>query len=120
MNREVEKFWQRNNTPIRLMMQKAWKHGVKPKQVEAAAHIVYEEVQELIENVPEIKLGLNGKHLEKIILLRNHLKPNVLGWRVFQVAKFVKLHEETGEPVIEKKNIWQKIKSFNWRIDPWQ
>jgi len=56
------------------------------------------------------------------------LKPNILGWRVFEVAKSVKAYKyitalqriEQLEKELQKKSIWSRIKSFKWEIDPWQ
>jgi len=71
--REIYEFWARNKTPVGLMVQRARQHGVSEQQVEAAARIVFEEVKDIIENVPEIKLYMNGKELERVILFRNML-----------------------------------------------
>ena len=147
MNQEIIDFWQRNNTPIGLMVQNAPKHGVTAKQVERAAQIVYEEAQEIIENVPELKpyMGFytfNGKKRERTLvtsksyektwLFRNQLKKNMLGWRVFIVAKSVKAKAYDSELVtarkqirvledkLEKKGLWYRLKNMNWRIPPWQ
>ena len=132
MNQEIIEFWQRNNTPIGLMVQNAPKHGVTAEQVELAAALVYREVQEIVENVPEIKPGMNGKEYEKVILLRNQLKKNMLGWRVFIVAKSIKAHSYDGELAkskkrieilekkLEKKGFWYRLKTINWEIPQWQ
>ena len=120
MRKEIIEFWRQNKTPIGLMRQKARNHNVKPQQVEIAAQIVFEEVKEIIENVPEISWHMNGSQLERIILLQNHLRPNVLGWRVFTVAKFVEIDEKTGEIPEPKKGLINWIKSWKWELDPWQ
>lgn len=132
MNEEIIRFWQRNNTPVSLMAQKAPVHDLVRQQVEVAARIVYEEVQEIIENVSEIRPYMNGNELERIILFRNLLKPNILGWRVFEVGKCVQAHKHDSEIIklqtkvakLEKlsksERFFNWLKSFNWELDPWQ
>jgi hypothetical protein len=136
MDAEIIEFWQRNKTPIGLMVQSSRPYGITPQQVERAAQIVYEEVQEIIYNVPEIYPYTNGTEYARIILLRNHLKPNRLGWRVHDVAKRVKATDYDSELMrskkrireledkIEKKSIRHRfrqwLKNINWEIPEWQ
>jgi len=136
MNLEIIEFWQRNKTPIGLMVQSAKRDGITPQQVERAAQIVYEEVQEIIYNVPELYIYTNGNDYKRIILLRNHLKPNRLGWRVHEVAKSVRASDYDSELAQSKKRIKQleeKIekkafiyrfkqwfKTIKWELDEWQ
>lgn len=120
MDKEVFKFWQRNNTPVSLMVHRAPSHDLVRAQVEIGAVRAFEEAQELIENLPEIKLWMNGKELERIILLRNQLKPNMLGWRVFTLAKYVQVDEkEQAILPTRRERFITWIKSFNWRLEPW-
>ena len=136
MNQEIIEFWQRNKTPIGLMVQNAGAHGVTAQQVERAAQIVYEESQEIIFNVPEIYVHTNGNELAKIILFRNMLKRNRLGWRVFIVAKCIKATAYDSELAQSKRKVEelktrieksslsyrfkQWFKTIKWELDEWQ
>ena len=132
ISKELIEFWQRNNTPIGLMVQKGRSHGVKRQQVERAAQLVYEEAQEIVENVPEIKPWTNGAEYARVILFRNQLKRNMLGWRVYMVAKSVlaatydselsksKNKIEKLEERLVKRTLWHRIKLIDWRIPSWQ
>jgi len=136
MNQEIIEFWQRNKTPIGLMVQNARLHGVTPQQVERAAQIVYEEAQEIIFNGPESYIHTNGNDVARIVLFRNMLKPNRLGWRVFIVAKSLRAAEydtelaqskrkvKELETKIEKKKLSyrfkQWFKTIKWELDEWQ
>jgi hypothetical protein len=124
MSQEIKDFWVRNNTPIGVMRLRAPKRLVKPHQVEIAARIVYEEVQDIIYNVPEIKVLTSDRQLERIILLRNQLKPAMLGKSVFRVAPFVGAKEEDTEKAIAQtrvKELEARLEAGRWhqRIARW-
>lgn len=132
MKKDVVEFWRRNKTPIGLMVQRGRGNGLKAQQIERAALIVFEEVEDIVANLSEIKPYMNGRHLEKVILLRNQLKPNMLGWRVFIIAKHIKASQydteltqskakvKKLEKALEKKGFFSWLKSLNWEFDPWQ
>jgi hypothetical protein len=77
------------------------------------SRIVYEEVQDIIYNVPEIKVLTSDRQLERIILLRNQLKPAMLGKSVFRVAPFVGAKEEDTEKAIAQT----KVKELEARLE---
>ncbi len=136
MDREILDFWKDRNLPVGLMVQKVGKWGVTRAQVERAAELVFEEAWEIVENVPEIYPYTTDDEYRHIILFRNMLKPNHLGWRVNVVSKSISAKDYEDELTRSKKYVveleesiekgtlryrlgkwWQGI---NWELDEWQ
>ena len=89
MNQEIIEFWKRNHTPIGRMIQNADYHRVKPADIEKAAEIIYYEILEVLENVPDVKWHMTRRSHETLMSTYNQLRPIYLGQNVYTVAKQV-------------------------------
>lgn len=104
MKKEVIEFWQKEDIPVSRMISRAPDYRLQPQQIERGAEIVYYELLELIENIPEQKPWMgyfeknrNGtarwvqsKGVTKLVAFRNHFRPTHLGRRVYEIAKYIK------------------------------